>query len=360
MSLVIEPTPARTEEPTVRMIRDAHIAGLVVFVDGLPGCGKTLLTSVVGSLARVECMRYNYALEWVCVLRYLNAIPRDTAVALIRNLTDLDAYNTMMSRETNFRPTDLSGVFMNSSPWRYVRRLFLPDGDAVVERIRTERPILHLATHGLLGLCRPWFDALGEQCRIVEVVRHPLYMIKQIYTWMPRIERDPRIFALMYAFQGSSVPWFALGWEQRYLRSGLMDRAIYTIEAQWRAGERMLQTLSTAERNRILLIPFEQFVIRPEPFLASLEQFLGTTRTTATRRTLRRQHVPRKMFADGVGLKIYRKYGWQPSRAGATEADELRTRRELVAQHASADAMTVLDRLCAEYEATYLGALVQP
>ena len=42
-----------------------------------------------------------------------------------------------------------------------------------------KRPILHLATHNLLAYIQPIIDSIGEKLKIVEIVRHPLYMIIQ-------------------------------------------------------------------------------------------------------------------------------------------------------------------------------------
>lgn len=341
-------------ETRMRVVRPQHIADRVVIVNGLGGCGKTLVAPIVGSLASVELMKYDYQLEHACMLHYLNVLDAETAAALVRNYTDLDLYHLMMSRETNFRPSDLSGVTMNARPWRYVRRLFLPEGEEAVDRVRRERPILHLVTHHLLGISGPLFDGLGERVRFIEVVRHPLYMVKQWYQWMPRVDADPRVFLLRYEYKGQPLPWFVRGWEEQYLRSGLMDRVIYGLEHQLALGEQRRQDLSDRQRRQVMIIPFEQFVTHPGPFLQQLELFLGSRVTPATRRMMKKQRVPRKMYAEGIGLPIYKSYGWRPPAKGADEQREFEARRRYAAELASPEAMTVLDRLSAAYEATYL------
>jgi hypothetical protein len=85
-----------------------------------------------------------------------------------------------------------------------------------------------------------------------------------------------------------------------------------------------------------------------------LEALLGTHVTPRTRRELKRQRVPRKRIADGVAHPIYKQYGWEPADKRADERHELEKRRRFAAEHASPEAMQVLDRLCEAYEATYL------
>jgi hypothetical protein len=347
------------ERPTLvnaqpRIVREPHIAGTVAIINGLPGCGKTLMTAIVGTLERVELMRYNFHLEHVCVLWHLGALAEDAAIALLRLQTDLDLYDGTMGRETNFRFSDISSPWTNGRMLRYVARLFQAGDAAAVERIKTQRPILHLATHSLLGVGGVLLKALGARLRFVEVVRHPLYMIKQWYMWMPRVGTDPRMFGLWIEHRGAALPWWARGWEELFLESNRMDRTIYAIETQWRMAMETLDTMSPEERASVLVVPFERFVVSPEPYLDELQRFLGTSVTAETRRMMKRQNVPRQMYAEGIPLKIYKQYGWEPPEKGSDEARELARRREWVMAEASVAALKTLDELSESYEAHYL------
>ena len=336
-----------------RAVRQPEVAGSVAFVDGMPGCGKTLFSPIIGSLARVELMQPSYFIEFVCELHMLDRVPDDAAAVLVRMVTDLQLYNGVMGRETNFRVADLAGVWSNSRRLDYVMRLMRSGDDAVMERVERDRPILNLFTHFLLGKGRIVFDALGPRARFIEVVRHPLYMIKQQFAYMHRWGKDPRDFAVCFEYDGRTLPWWAYGCEDQYLRAGLMDRVILMIQLYQRMVADTLDSLPATRRSQIVTIPFERFVVDPWPYLRKVEALLETTATTRTRRALRRQNVPRKMYADGVGKKIYREYGWQPPRSNS-EADEFAVRREFAATHASAKGLGLLDALCAEYEANYL------
>ncbi len=63
------------------------------------------------------------------------------------------------------------------------------------------------------------------------------------------------------------------------------------------------------------------------------------------------------MIAQGIDLKIYKHYGWEPPSKGASEKSELEKRREFVAAEATPQALEVWDRLCSEYEQEYLLSL---
>lgn len=338
----------------MKVVRPPHMAEQVVFVDGLPGCGKTMMSPIVGALARVELMQYSYPVEYASALHYLGSLASDGAVALIRMLTDLQLYNVMMSRETNFRWSDLSGVRMHPEPWKYVSRLFQPGDEAAATRIERERPILHLVTH-LLFIHTPLFlKALGERAKMIEVVRHPLYMVKQQSLYMDRFASDPRDFSIWIDAGSGTVPWFALGWEEKFLHANAMDRAIHMVDEMGRRHEAMLAGLTPEQRAQVLVIPFERFVIDPGPYMERLGALLGTEVTEATRREMKRQKVPRTMYAAGIGRPIYSEYGWQPPLKDSNEAREFAVRRAFAAERATPEAMTILDRLSAAYERDHL------
>jgi len=200
-------------------------------------------------------------------------------------------------------------------------------------------------------------DALGDRGKIVEVVRHPLYMIKQQSLYMDRFASDPRDFSIWIEAEGGTVPWFARGWERKFLESNAMDRAIHMVDEMGRRHERMLAALTPVGQGQVLVIPFERFVIDPWPYMRQLETLLGTEVTGVTRREMKRQNVPRKMYAEGIGRPIYSEYGWQPPAKGSDEAREFATRRELAAGSATPEAMAILDRLSADYERKYMQTL---
>lgn len=354
-SIVEEVDHALAQRPRV-VVRPVSLAERVVFVGGQPGCGKTMITPILSSFARVEIQKYHYMLEHLCDLCFLGKVQDDVAITVIRMLVDIDVYNLAMARETNFRFSDLSSVFKNPGTWRYLRRLFLPGDAEAVERIRHEHPILQLTIHNVLAISRPLFKALGERMRILEVVRHPLYMVEQWYRYMDRYGTDVRDFAVCFDYQGHTLPFFACGWEERYVRSSTMDRVIYAIERLSEWGDQAFQNLSEGERAQVMVVSFERFVLDPWPSLKELERLLGTSMTPVTRRELKRQRVPRKMVAEGVPLPIYKQYGWKPPEEGADERRELDRRRQFAANHATAEAMAVLDRLSEKYESTYLHA----
>ena len=338
----------------MKIIRKEHLAQKILFVDGLWGSGKTMISPILSAFERVELLSYAYELEQICSLYSLKKISLEVAELMTRWLTDLKLYNTMMSRDLNFRVSDLSSALNNSDSQKYIKRLFDKGDEDIPEKILKEKPILNFASHHLLAFSEPVFSALGERVVFLEIVRHPLYMIKQIALNMENLIGNVRSFSLYFEYKDQSLPSYVHGWEDLFIESNYMDKAIHYIDQLTKKTEKVKNNY----KNKILTIPFERFVINPDEFLPEMENLLGTKSTEITLEMMRKQKVPREKYSDGIELDIYKRCGWEPSKKEFTEIDELRLRREFVKQFSSKRGLSTLDKLCEEYEKKHMGGIL--
>lgn len=337
-----------------KVVRKNVLTQKVVIVDGQPGCGKTMLSPIVGALDRVELMSFPVEIEFICRFHQLGKISEDAAAAWVKMMCDHRLYHGMMGREMNCRWKDLSSVFRAPNPLKYLVRFFQKGDEIIPERIQRERPILHLAAHNLLADGEPFFAGLQENVLMIHVVRHPLYMVKQQALNMERLPSNPRNVNVYFEYQDMQLPYYVHGWEELYLASSYMERAVYLIDRMTRRIEEAAQRCRAKYNAKIITVPFEKFVLAPEPYLQQIVSELGTRVTWITKKEMKRQKVPRRMIADGINLPIYERCGWQPSES-ASEVDEFRLRREMVKKDVKKDALDVMDRLSEAYEKEYLG-----
>ena len=204
----------------IKVERSNNLANNIVIIDGQPGCGKTLFSTIISSFKRVEILNYAFDIEYIARLFSINKIKEDAAISLILMFADLKLYQTMMGRETNFRYSDLSSVFKNPYPLRYFKRIFSNGDKDVPSKIKKDNPILSLTTHNLLNYSEPVFKAFASKLSFIEIVRHPLYMIKQQTINMRDLNADnPRDVDLYINYNGVSIPYYAIGWEEKFILS---------------------------------------------------------------------------------------------------------------------------------------------
>lgn len=333
-----------------KLIRPSHIAEKIIFVDGVSGNGKSMLGPILGSFKNVEKIRFEHVYEYLCILNHFKKIDTDAAVTLMRMFADLAIYNSMISREVNLRIFDDSGLLNNPHPLRYIARLFYKDGDEVLCRIKNNSPILQLMTHQVLPAIELAFEAYGKRLRIIEMIRHPLYLIDHWLSYIERYGKDPREFTLWFDYNGKAVPWFAYGWEGSYLASQPIDKVIYSINWLIEQTNNAYQILNDEQKKQIIFIPFEKFVKDPWPFIKKLETFLGADITLQTKKVLRKQRCPRECLSAGRGHK---KYGWKKPSGGIDDLADYKRRRVFVVNNASKEAIELLDKLSVQYEQEY-------
>jgi len=334
-------------------IRKPHLAEKIIMVGGLDGCGKTLFSPIISALYRVELSTYSYEIEHYCSLYFLQHLSLHSASTLIRMQSDLKLYNTMMGREVNFRPSDLSSVQKYHNPAQYFERLFQPGDESIPDIINQKKPILNLIIHNAFFISDPIWNALGDRCLYVDVVRHPLYMVRQQQLNMQNLIEDVRDFIIYYELEGKTYPYWAKGWEDLFDKSSDIEKSIHFIDQMTQSFEKAKKVLFKKYKANILTIPFEPFALNPEPWVEKIANLLNTNITDSTRKVMSQQNVPRKKIAEGVDLDIYKRCGWTPPIQGANERQELLVRREDCANEAGKEAMSILDRLCNEYEKKY-------
>jgi hypothetical protein len=338
----------------VNLNRHTYVCEKIVFTDGISGTGKSILMPLLGTFKRVELARLEHTYEYLCIIDYLKKMDKDASECLIRMIADLAIFNSMISRDTNFRLKDQSGVFSNPEKIRYIRRLFYNDGDIVLERIKQQKPILHIVSHQVLGTMDLGFRAFGDRLRIIEMVRHPLYLIDPWISYIDRYGTDMREFTVWIDYNGKALPWFAVGWEKKYLESNSMDRVIYSLYFLFKEMDKFVSKLSQKQKKQILYVPFEKFVLDPYPYVDKMCDILDTEKTAKTKSVLKQQKCPRKQVAAGPVVKVFiDRYGWTKPEKGATEKVLLKQKREVAAKQASKEALKVLDNMCNYYEEKY-------
>ena len=330
--------------------RKPHLANKIVMIGGLDGCGKTLFAPIISALERVELPTYSYEIEHYCSLNFLQNLSLNAASTLIRMQTDLKLYNMMMGREVNFRPTDLSSVQLYHNPTQYFDRLFKPGDEAIPDVVRKNNPILNLIIHNILFISDPIWNALEDRCVYIEVVRHPLYMVRQVTLNIHKLINSVRYFNICYERENKNYPFWVKGWEDLFDQSSDIERSVHYIDQMTQRVEKAKKVLREKYKANILTIPFEQFVLDPEPWVEKIATSIGSKITENTRNVMFQQKVPREKIAQGLDLQVYRRCGWVPPKEGASEREELMIRRKDVELDSSLSTLKVLDRLCDDYE----------
>lgn len=277
----------------------------IIFIDGLWGAGKSVLGPIVSGMERVEKVKIEHIYEYVAILSYLEKIQPDAASWMLKTYGDLSQYNNLIGREVNLRWNDDSGLSINPNMLVYIKRLFKGEGDKKFIEINENNIALNVMSHMLMLVANPIFDTYGDRVKVIEIVRHPLYMVMHWFTFLERID-SARVFTLSFQYKGVRIPWFVAGWEDEYVEANTMDKVLLCLIKLYAWLENSTDK-ATAGGNQVLTLSFESLVMFPSKPLQEVEIFLGRKHYPKLTSLLRKQKIPRKTISEGKG---HAAYGW--------------------------------------------------
>ena len=316
-----------------------------VIVDGIPGCGKTMLSAVISSLDRVEIFQYANDIETFCILNYFEKIETQIASQMIASKMDYMLYNLMMSREVNFRYSDLSSVFKSHNKLKYFKRLFTKGDQVVPELINKEQPILHLVTHCISAFSNPLINYFKNNMLLINFHRNPLYVIKQNMWNMENLIFSKRDFSLYYGVNQKKYPFYFYGQEEKMSKASAKEKAIYFLE--W--VRKMDNQRKNKPSSNYYELTFESFVEQPQKHLKEISKRLETKTTNHTLKVLKREKIPRKILSHGRDLPIYRRVNWKKTSAKNTD-QEINDLYNWIISDISQEAKSSIDWLLTDYD----------
>jgi len=315
----------------------------VIFIDGLWGTGKSIIAPIVGAMDGVEKQKIEHIYEYLCVLIHLNKIEADAADSLLKIYADLSQYNNLVGREVNFRWHDDSGPRNNPNSLRYIQRMFGKEGDIVVDDINEQNLALNVMSHMIAQVSEPLVKAYGSRLKIIEMVRHPVYMVRHWYSYLSKFDGE-REFTLSIDYGGQKVPWFASSWQDKFVEMSVMDRSLHSIIFLYDLLFSSLNDLNKRSAN-IMVMSFESVVMNTENELKRLQEFLGRSHSNKIKKILKQQKIPRKQLSQGKG---HAGYGWEQSEADS-EKEEYDNQLEFIRGKASGNALLEFNILIKKY-----------
>ncbi|MEN9300927.1 MAG: hypothetical protein RLZZ254_708 [Actinomycetota bacterium] len=275
----------------------------VIVVDGLWGVGKTAVTSVIGAMKSVEKMKLDHVHEYVCTMNHLDKMSDDATRFMLLTYADIDQYSNLIGREINFRPSDASGTKNTpGSTLKYLRRLFADDGDQIVDHIQSNNIALHVVSHQVLPVGEPLFEAFGNRLKMVHIVRHPVHLARYWNDYL-RDSLRHREFTVSFDVRGEKVPWWAAEWSDDFIAMNSMDRALSSISHLY---DLLINQFEQHRGDpRLLVISFEDVVMRPQSTFPRIAEFLGRDLSRKTDKILSRERIPRPTITHGRAFSAH-------------------------------------------------------
>ncbi len=265
----------------------------LIFLDGLNRSGKLLLGSLVSSFKNMESLEFGENFEHFLPAMKFKHVSSNFSKSFLINYLNQLIYNKMISRNSNFRPYDRTGVPRFQSPKIYKKRLKMKEGDTVIKRIKKSNFFLPLVTHDLMSNFEE-LSKLDLKVSILQIFRNPFELV---YSWYKsglgkRWGRDPRIFSLTINKHKKNFPWYVHNYKTLKDLNNLneIEKCAIYITLQ---TERTLKSIKKLKNKKSLYITDYFYLIEnPEKELKNIAKFLKTDFSEKTKRHIKKENCP--------------------------------------------------------------------
>ena len=283
--------------------RDNVFNNRIIFVDGMWGSGKSLLSPLLGLGQGIEKQKIDHNFDFICILNHLKLLSEESAVTMLKIHSDLATYNSHISREVNFRFHDTSGVFNNPKKLKYLFNLFKKDKGNVEGEILRLKPTLHIMSHNILPVSKPLTKAFGRRLKLIAMTRNPVYMMKYWSTYLQRVGKEPKELTLSIGDNGD-VPWFIKD-VKKFNNLRPMERA---IESYKDLLDSTLQVEKEGFLNEdsLMVIPFESFTLDSKMWIHKIMDYLELDDYSKFIKFLPQINCPRTYLLEGIDKKVIR------------------------------------------------------
>ena len=246
-------------------------------------------------------------MEQANFLNYIKKIDKETAIYFLRRAFSMMDYNLRISREVNFKKTDYTSIFNFKNPSLYLNRLKQKEGDIVIKKLSSEKNTIPLMIHNAL-LTTNLFEAFKEY-KLIEMIRNP---VDQVFSWIKKGYGDKfynsyRATCLTLKFNNKLIPYYAYGWEKKYLKLNEYERIIEMLNILEKQKKKILSKIDTKIKKKILQIRLEELFENPEKIINKMEIFLRKKRTHYTNKVLIQENLPRSYLSEVVKKRKFLK-----------------------------------------------------
>jgi len=251
------------------------LVGQLLIIEGISRSGKFLLANFLHGFRGIEPVQYYGLLEHLPFLVKFGLIKKNIAQKILQCEIDTHCYEMLIGRNLNHRQSDKSSIYNIPNHDKYLKRCKEADGDLAIEKFSREKLCSMYILHELMPNIKIYFDTFPK-LKVISIQRSPIYLV---YSWYKRglgkrFGDDPKLFSLPIMAEGKNVPWFAVGWEKKYLSLSEMDRIIASIEWITNASKKSFQKLEMKEKKNICFIDYEELLLQTNQVIKKIQKFL--------------------------------------------------------------------------------------
>ena len=265
------------ETASFQYTRKTPLYERIVFIDGLARSGKSLVGRIVSHFKGGEQWQCQTSIEMMCYLNALGQINDTSSASFIQFAVEANTYNQIIGRYLNTRPSDLSSIYNSPDPEAVLKRAQTEDGMVAVNRSNLEKRFSVFQLHSTLMASGLLLEAVPT-AKIIHLNRHPVDLAYKWFQrgWGKREPTDPLSFVPIIKTADGVAPWFAQGWERKFLNGNHLERIIDSVVYLNDWDDRGYSALDKKKKQNIFRFALEDLFTTPDAVVENIGKFLET------------------------------------------------------------------------------------
>lgn len=275
-----------------------------IVINGISGSGKTALLPFIGSMSGVQPPKYLNYYEYLLINCYNSEIKALAGNRIIKMLIKELYMDNSLSRNINFRPSDITSVFKTKKGLNYIFQLFSKREYKLLDTC----PLI--VTHHLIEPLEFFLRNYYEiNLKVIEIVRNPFDLLSNWIQCIKLLDSNKNLTLMYEASNNLKYPWYASKYKDKFINcKSNEDKVLLVINKYY-------ENLFKLENKKILILPFESFVLeRSNIWLSKIESFMGYKFNEKKIKMIKKeQNIPRSnihSFNVADGHKDYQGHGF--------------------------------------------------
>lgn len=262
----------------MNLIRNNTFNNDIIFVDGHPRSGKTIISKILECYDGVEISKDEDPIVITQYLYRLGKLDKNTAITMLRIWTDRYLYNQMVGRNINMNVSDVTSLFKNPFPQKYLKRMAtVPVNDDIVDEIKRNGIAYQNMTQNAIMEAELYFEAFKHRLKIIYIIRNDDDLIDAIMERHlgERLGTDPTDIGLTIDYNGTPIPHYAINWPEEYMEMTPRERVTRWVHEETDRVMSSYDNLDDETKKKIIFINFDDLVSNPLSQCERIKRFIG-------------------------------------------------------------------------------------
>ena len=270
-----------------------------IIIDGFAGSGKTIIAPIISSYKLTQNQTISYDFDNIVILNYLKKLDDQSAVEILRYISEELLYNNSIGRKINLRKHDHTGAFYNPKINEDKKKLLIKDTSKIISKINKNFFCLNLMSHKVFLNQKIIKKAFGNNFSIILCVRHPVFLFRHYFNFYKKIEKKSQDFLLKIEKGNKLFPWYF---------NKIIDKTVHN------KGDNILALLyflfkeiNKIKKNKdFIIIDFENFIKTPNKYLKIIEIKNKIKRDKfLLKKAFKLMKIPRLSVNEGIKFVSY-------------------------------------------------------